>query len=141
MLETIILGQRAAYYDCGCPEWKPSLRSRAWALIGRVTGRAVRTVLLPVLGALEAAGAWLLARPAVQAAWRWLSRYRAVRVLAAWVRLALKRQPWWAKWVAGACALIPGPVDELVILPMLIAYVALRNWGEFATVTRQAWAR
>lgn len=64
---------------------------------------------------------------------------RVVRVIRALGGLTLRRSPKWARTLAVACLAIPGPVDELVVWPALMVYVAIRNRAEFAAVARSAW--
>jgi hypothetical protein len=65
----------------------------------------------------------------------------AVRVARAVATLTLKRSPKWARVAAVACLAIPGPVDEIIVWPALVAYVAVRHWGELASVAREAWSQ
>jgi len=64
---------------------------------------------------------------------------RGLRTGRALLGLTLRRSPKWARVVAVACIAIPGPLDELVVWPALLVYVALRYRGEFAAVARAAW--
>ena len=64
---------------------------------------------------------------------------RAGRVARALGGLTMKRSPKWARTLAVACLAIPGPVDELIVWPALVVYVAIRNRAEFASVARSAW--
>ena len=64
---------------------------------------------------------------------------RGARVARALGGLTMKRSPKWARALAVACLAIPGPVDELIVWPALVAYVAIRNRAEFAATARNAW--
>ena len=65
---------------------------------------------------------------------------RAGRVVRALSKLAAKRTPRWAAVLVAACLLIPGPLDELVIMPPLALYLVVRYRAEFAAVARSTWA-
>lgn len=64
---------------------------------------------------------------------------KVARVATALGKLTLKRSPKWARVAAVACLAIPGPFDELVVWPVLLAYVAIRYRAEFAATARSAW--
>lgn len=66
---------------------------------------------------------------------------RCWRVLAAVWRFAKAHCPRWALPVLAACLLIPGPLDELLVLAV-VAYPVLRSSqarGELAAMVREAW--
>ena len=65
---------------------------------------------------------------------------RCWRVARALVKLTAKRAPKWAAGLLAVALLIPGPRDEMVILPAVMLYVGLRNRAEFAAVAREAWS-
>jgi len=64
---------------------------------------------------------------------------RVIRTAAALLRLTLRRSPKWARVVAVACLAIPGPLDEVIVWPALVVYVAVRYRAEFAQMARAAW--
>lgn len=43
--------------------------------------------------------------------------------------------PWWLRWGWVVCLAIPGPVDELILGPALLAVVAVF----YRTALREAW--
>jgi hypothetical protein len=65
----------------------------------------------------------------------------AVRVARAVAALALKRSPKWARLAAVASIASPLPGDEVIVVPLLVAYVAVRHWAELAGVAREAWSQ
>jgi hypothetical protein len=65
----------------------------------------------------------------------------AVRATRAVVALALKRSPKWAAVAVVASLASPLVGDELILVPLLVAYVAVRHWAELATVAREAWSQ
>jgi hypothetical protein len=42
--------------------------------------------------------------------------------------------------VMAACLAIPGPLDEAVVVPCVLAWLAARHGRELLAVTRAAWA-
>lgn len=66
---------------------------------------------------------------------------RVVRTAKALCKLTMRRAPKWAAGVVAVALVIPGPLDELVIFPVLALWVGLRNRAEFASVAREAWSR
>ncbi len=64
---------------------------------------------------------------------------RAYRVVSALGRLTVTRRPRWAVKAIAVAVIIPGFVDELLLIPAIVAYVVIRNRAEFAATARSAW--
>ena len=64
---------------------------------------------------------------------------RLARVAKALSKLAAKRMPRWAAVLVAVCLAIPGPLDELVVMPVLAVYLLARHHAEFAQVARSTW--
>ena len=64
---------------------------------------------------------------------------KVTRTAKALSKLAAKRMPRWAAVLVAVCLAIPGPLDELVVMPVLAVYLLARYRAEFATVARSTW--
>ena len=64
---------------------------------------------------------------------------RAARVAVALGRLVIARRPRWAVKALAVAVIIPGFVDELLILPAIVVYVVIRHRAEFAATARNTW--
>lgn len=84
-----------------------------------------------VIGVLAVLGAVLAAHP------------RTRRVAVAMVRYGKAHMSPWMLVVTGACLAVPGPLDEIVVVPLLVAFTlrTRRNRVIFARYMRIAWAR
>ncbi len=79
----------------------------------------------------------------VREAWRRARSCRPVRVAGAVWRFAKAHMPKWLLPVLGVCLLIPGPLDELAVLAVVLVPV-LRSGAaraELAASVREAWRR
>lgn len=69
-------------------------------------------------------------------------RYRirqAGRVAVALARLTIDRRPRWAITVMAFALIIPGFLDDLIVVPVIVVYVVIRHRAEFASVARSTW--
>ncbi len=64
---------------------------------------------------------------------------QAGRVAVALATLTMRRRPPWAIKALTIAVIIPGFIDELLLLPAIVVYVVITNRAEFASVARSAW--
>lgn len=64
---------------------------------------------------------------------------KAGRVAVALSRLTVARRPRWAAKAIAVAVAIPGFIDELVLVPAIVAYVVITHRAEFASVARSTW--
>jgi hypothetical protein len=64
---------------------------------------------------------------------------RSARVAVTLAKLGVRLAPKWAVPVTGFCLLVPGPLDEIIIVPAIAVYVIVRNFREFMSAGRDAW--
>lgn len=71
----------------------------------------------------------------------WLSQFALYRVCHALTRLGIASLPWWLRWIPLAAMLIPGPQDEMALLPIFaVALLCTRaRRSETFRVARAAW--